>query len=1046
MFREPAHCREATGQFRFTTWRTEDGLPSDDVLALAQDGDGYLWIGTRAGLARFNGRDFTVFRNSGTGAGQRDGVASQILSDESGAIWIAYEGGPLVSVSGGEFTRRLQGDGGGTFAGVRVQGNGGGLLFLSPSGQAFHWGGSELKPVARSKELSGAAPIQAVLDTDGALLFRCSRNHLWRVANGEAMRLNRDWALPGEGCTGLVLDRAGRIWVSTAETAARIAGGVVESESIVPLPAGTSWQIDGDLLGHNGYYALRLEEPERDDENDADLLKWVPVAPEALPPSTPITAAHFGPSGTAWLAHSRTSLLRFDPGGGWTRFTASEGLPTENVKVLYEDAEGQLWMGGDGVGLVRLRSLPVGGLAPRTAGFNGWITCGCEAGETIWIGTYSSGLERLEDGEWTRFLLGPAGRPGSVRTLLRRGDGTVWVGTDSNGLFVIGDGGVPQRPPIARQVGPNASALHEDRSGNLWIGTSGGLSHWDGEDLTSPGAGTPLAEADIRSIVEGADGTLWFGGWGSGIFKWADGVVEQWDSAGGLPNTHVTALHVDRDDGVWIGAFDGGLTFFKNGTFRHFDAARDGLPADMVTSIAEDGSGRLWVGTWRGLACTPRADLERAAGSDPGELPAVRWQLFDESDGLPTRQCSPGNHPPSWWRPDGTLCVATYSGVGIVDPTELPSGGRPTGRVHVERVAVGSSDLPPGALESRNVQSGERVEFHYDLPSLSAPQKVRFRYRLDGYDDDWVIAGTNRIASYTGLPKGDYTFRVAACDPSGHWAESAAPVRFAVTVPVWRQAWFLSACGIAALGAVGLGARWVERRRTRAKMDRLRQRQALDAERARIARDLHDDIGAGLTCINHLSQPADDAPNGTALHEDVGQINAIATGLTERIDEIVWAVSPRHDSLENLTTYITSAAQSMLGGSGIRCRFDIPLDLPDTPISAGRRHQLYLAFKEALHNTAKHSAATEATVSVTPADGGFELRLRDNGCGFPSTAGEGEGIGNMRHRMAEIGGHCEIRERPGGGVETTLWFAPEPGGNPNGLEQQKNQHPHDQKK
>ena len=361
----------------------------------------------------------------------------------------------------------------------------------------------------------------------------------------------------------------------------------------------------------------------------------------------------------------------------------------------------------------------------------------------------------------------------------------------------------------------------------------------------------------------------------------------------------------------------------------------------------------------------------------------------------------------------------------------------------VERVTVGGNELttPDGSIEFR---PGGRLEILYDMPAPSAPQKTRFRYRLEGFDEGWILADRRRSADYPDLPAGDYRFRLAACNAAGVWAELAQPLRFKVSVPFWSTGWFIAICSVSALGLAAGISRHLATRTMRRRVRALKHRQALDAERARIARDLHDDIGSGLTCISLLcgdhdsdngngtgnghapyshSQSNGNFPNGSSGEAPIPRIRRIASGMTQTLDEIVWAVSPRHDSLESLATYIAGLAQMMLSAAGIRCRLDFPATLPPWSLTAEVRHHLFLAVKEALHNVVKHSRATFALVSLELESSGFTLSISDNGCGIGASPPDGEGLTNMRERLARLGGACRISDAGEGGTCVTLRYA-----------------------
>jgi signal transduction histidine kinase len=296
--------------------------------------------------------------------------------------------------------------------------------------------------------------------------------------------------------------------------------------------------------------------------------------------------------------------------------------------------------------------------------------------------------------------------------------------------------------------------------------------------------------------------------------------------------------------------------------------------------------------------------------------------------------------------------------------------------------------------------------------------------------------GTKRVATYNYIPPGSYSFQVAACNNDGVWNPTAASLQFDVLPYFWQTTWFHVFGGVATALAAG-GLVWFDtRRRMRRRLERAERQRDIERERTRIARDIHDDLGAQLTRITMLSESASEPetdPHKAA--DDIRRIYDTARELTRSMDEIVWAVNPRHDTLEGLATYLEKFAQDWLSGAGIRCRLDLPLQFPEWHLASEVRHNVFLAFKEALHNAVKHSGASEVLIRLTLMEQAFELAVEDNGHGFaigekikniqaPGRAAAGNGLENMRRRLASIGGSCQIQSAPGAGTRVIFSVQP----------------------
>jgi len=335
-----------------------------------------------------------------------------------------------------------------------------------------------------------------------------------------------------------------------------------------------------------------------------------------------------------------------------------------------------------------------------------------------------------------------------------------------------------------------------------------------------------------------------------------------------------------------------------------------------------------------------------------------------------------------------------------------------------------------GDIKTSIPRGSRRIEFRYTGLSLAAPEKVNFKYKLEGLDRDWIDGGTDRSVVYPFIPPGNYTFHVTACNNDGIWNDNGETLSIRMLPDFWQTWWFRSLSGLAVVGMISSVIWYDARRRLTRKLERLEREQAIERERSRIAKDIHDDLGASLTRITLLSQSArGDLDNAAEAAANLNRIYTTAREVTRSMDEIVWAVNPQHDSLDSLASYLGRYAQEFLGSAGVSCRLDFSVQLPSWPLSAEVRHNLFLAFKEALHNAVKHASATEVRVTLTLRGSVFSLAIEDNGRGFDvdgrgseqlhadaDRVAHGHGLANVRRRLAEIGGRCEIRSAPGRGT------------------------------
>jgi signal transduction histidine kinase len=336
----------------------------------------------------------------------------------------------------------------------------------------------------------------------------------------------------------------------------------------------------------------------------------------------------------------------------------------------------------------------------------------------------------------------------------------------------------------------------------------------------------------------------------------------------------------------------------------------------------------------------------------------------------------------------------------------------------------------PGANPASLLRIGpgkHRVEFRFTGLSFDAPELIRFRYRLESLDSDWVDAGTRGSAFYSYLPPGDYRFHVAACNSNGVWSNSELSLRLVIPRYFWQTWWFITFAVVAAAAAVIITVHITEKRKLHRRLKRIEEERALEFERTRIAKDLHDEMGAKLCRISFLSEHASrNQIPPEELREQITSISDASRELLHSLDEIVWAVNPQNDTLEHVASYIGQYAHEYFQMTGIQCELDIPTQVPPHPLSSQMRHHLFLATHEALTNILKHSGATRAGISMVSSKAAFELNISDNGKGLPadianSSSGSasitsGNGLSNMRKRLADIGGRCSIDSSPGHGT------------------------------
>jgi len=563
------------------------------------------------------------------------------------------------------------------------------------------------------------------------------------------------------------------------------------------------------------------------------------------------------------------------------------------------------------------------------------------------------------------------------------------------------------------------------------------LVHFDnGKFVEWPGR---ASRGPITGLAQEANGNLWVGSMAGGLKRLrmgSDSIL----SVTNLPSQAVRTLYSDGEGSVWIGTAGAGLCHWLDGRLTTF-TSRQGLGADTIVQIVEDDYGYLWLGCSRGILRVRKAALNELAAGNTGFL---HPRAFGLNDGMPVEECSSGFCPAGLKTKSGMICFSTVKGLVLLDSHRQESSALPP-NVLLEEVVVNGRRLTPkaGGIGKPNDQGvsksgdslyareitippgGRELELHYTGISFGAPEKLRFRYKLQGLDRDWVEAGERRTAYYHDLAPGQYRFKVLACNTDGVWSEQASLLLLTVQPYLWETTWFRIPAVIAAIGLLSGVARLVELRRYKQRLALMETRNAVERERLRISQDMHDDIGSILTQVSQLSDLGQsEAGSQPAAHGQFGRIGKQARAAVQALDEIVWATNPKNDNLPRFAEYVCHFADEFFEDTTVRCWQEVPTDLPNVPLRAELRHNLFLAVKEAFNNVRKHSRATEVWLRLALGDSEVSLDIEDNGCGFSAQqAGSlGNGLNNMKTRLAECGGQAEIISQPGKGTRLRFRF------------------------
>ncbi len=964
----------APSRYASRTWQTEDGLPNNRVQSLAQTADGYLWVGTRDGLARFDGATFTVYRITNTPA-LRGNYITALCATRDGSLCIGTEVG-LVILKNGIFSRIDTSNGlAGNFVTSLCQSKNGPLWIGTTTGLSRQENGAFVNYTTNQGLLSSV--VRSVFEDQSGAVWVATPRGLNRLQNGRFEQYTADNGYPQDSVRSVCEEAGGDIWISS----------------------------DHGLVRYDG-------------------RRFEPFTLQESYTRTYIPAVCADSQGNVW-AGTYNGLRRLREGKFEVEVN-NNGTPYDQINTMLEDREGNLWAGSR-EGLIRLTRQRVfvydvnNGLS-----LNNVISVLQDRTDgALWAGTWGGGLNRIPGGRVHVYDKTNAAAEALILSLCQSADGSLWIGFDFDGgvtqfkdgkfrRFLVNDG----LPSSAARV------LCMDRSNQLWIGTGRGLYALANGKIVNYSNRNPFLGTLVHAICEDAEGAVWIGS-SAGLGRLKNGKVTVFSPKPGVPRGAVTALASDTDGNLWIGTLHSGLYRYRSGKFTSF-LKEQGLPANEIFELLDDGAGSLWITTDDGIFRVAKHDLELLSQNRYRRILPIAYR---RSDGLESTTGSNAGKPAAWKASDGRLLFATTKGLAVIDP-KLTQVNKVVPSVYIEEVKADYTTVwsRQGSFSGRTLRippgRGE-VEFSFAALSYTDPEKCRFRYQLDGVDRRLTIADAKRTAKYINLKPGEYKFHVIACNSDGVWNETGDTILLYLTPHYWQTDWFQALCVATILATVAGASRQFTQRRMQRKLELLERQHALERERGRIAKDIHDDLGSSLTRIMLLGTRAEqDLAENKEITPHLQKIIASCGATIQAMDEIVWAVNPENDTLEGLVAYLSQYAERFFEDTPIRCRFELPIQSSAFALPAEVRHDLFLAIKEALNNVLKHSGASEVSVQVTAEGDVARIVIEDNGRGFDSNHSAngrvGNGLKNIQRRVDEHGGRLEVSTTPGKGTRLAL--------------------------
>lgn len=930
-------------------WTTEDGLPQNSVHAVLQTADGYLWLATEGGVARFDGVRFLRFGTENEKAFSSNDTCC-LVQTRDGSLWIGSADG-VVRYRDGVF-EAVRGVAGGVLGMAASQD--GSLLVLLPSG---------LQRVRSLQTVAVALPGDAeatALGTDGGTTAAGGP----LVAAGATVYAERGGgfapvATAAAAPIQVLRDGAGRLWERT-RSAVRVSSAAGERR----------WALGRDLPG------TRLESLSR----TAD--------------------------GVLAGTNRGVFLLRVEAG---VAVQPVEELAGSAVLYVFMDAEGDRWFGTDSTGLVVLRRRAIGsvpGLGSET------VTSVTEASDAmLWVGTRDSGVRLLRGGRVVPPGFAGALASAVVLSLAAGSDGEMWVGTPE-GLDHVSGTRVQHLSSADGLPDDFVRSLLVDRDESVWVGTRRGMAHLvDGLVVQVWTAVEGLPSEVIGAMLRASNGDLWIGTL-RGLLRLRQGSLKRFGEPEGVRGSVVTALAETPDGVIWVGTRDGGLSARRGERFFAFQSPQ--LPVQLraeVDALLPDGRGRLWLRNPLGVARVGVAELERC---ETQPACGVALRQYGTADGMTSVDSSSDGHPSAWRSRSGLLWFATRRGLSVVDAANFAENRVPP-PVVIEQFLVDDHALPlQGAV--RIGPGHRRFRVGYAGLSFAAPSQVLYRFKLEGFDRDWVEAGNRRTAEYTNLPPGRYRMLVEARNADGVRSAVPGELRFVIEPPVYRRWWFYALL-VLLLGMAVYAVYYLRLRRVR------REFAVTLNERNRIAREIHDTLAQDFVAVSLQLEVTSQLLKQSKVEAAREQVDTARQLVREGIREAresIWALRAG-GAAESLPARLKTMTEQVQAG-GPEGRFSVTGAYRALPAPVEK--EMLRVAKEAFGNAAQHAEAAHIFVDLVYLEDAVRLQVRDDGAGFDLAQGSARvghyGLRGMRERAGAIGAALEIKSAVGEGSSVTL--------------------------
>jgi len=952
--------------FLVDAWTTDNGLPQNTILGIGQTSDGYLWVATFNGLARFDGVRFTVFDPLNTPE-LRSARIIDLQPDGRGGLWIFSEEGYLTRLSNGHF-EAYNGRHGLTnsrFACTSADPDGN--VWITNKDDVGEIYRSTPTGFVRAKILTELTAQSIPLVANAHRAFWMPDGKSWQRVDERAFRAS---AAAGEMARAFSWSPSndGDLWGIFPDKIQKLRSGYTQK-----FPDG--FRINGDLT--------HLIE---DREGNLIIATWVQGVSIVQP-------------------------------NGKANFIPLVGGPiARSVRILFVDREGNRWVGTDTAGLQRIKSRVFKTYLPED-GLSGEVIRSIDAHPDggLWVVT-SQGVDRARaEGEFFNFMTDKH----DWWTWSHARNGDAWMGGFGGSVARMNAADFVEVPTPVSSV----RVIAPHHSEGVWIGGYGGFGHTRGDQFVPVELPKEIREPFVRAIVHAGPDELWVGLYEGGVYLLDSKGWHRFGRPEGLKDDQIISLHRDDDGVIWVGTSFGGLNRLKDGRFSNFQDAISSMPS-RVSAIVEDDLGFLWLASINGIHRVSRRELNEVA---EGKRASAFIRQFTRADGLESTECSEARQPTACKTTDGKLWFATINGLSVIDPRNLPANPLPP-PVVIEEVLVDGkiiSDPREGSTSQRSLvlrPGASHVEIHYTAVTLQSAEKARFKYRLSGLDRDWVDAGSRRIADFNKLPPDHYVFRVTAANNSGLWNDQGQTLEMTVQPFVYQTWWFRGALLLllAGLIATAVKMRIATANRERDLHEEFARRliESQERERSRIARELHDGLGQDLLVIKNYAVLGLNSNPESAAAGHYNTISETAAEAIRQVREISHDLRPYQLEHLGATAAIRSIFKRLAEGP---IRFEASIENIDALFSKEDASHVFRILQELTNNVLKHSGATQCTAIVERRGDHVHIVVNDNGKGFDAgPRGSGLGVRGIAERVHILGGKVNMKSLENGGAHVEI--------------------------